>query len=72
MFKYIKAFFTHRPKLYRGTTDKFCRNLTARGRRIRIWGIAIGPFMIAFHLLDLTHVQDRRTNPVVERDSSVH
>ena len=60
MWKYLIAIITHRPKFYRGTTDKFCRNLTARGRRIRIWGFAIGPIMIAFHLLDLTNVSNRK------------
>lgn len=55
MWKYIKALFTHRPKFYRGTTDKFCHSLTAKGRRIRIFGFAWGPFMIAFHTLDLTN-----------------
>jgi len=66
MWKHIKALFMHRPRLYKGSTDKFCRNVTTRGRRIRIWGIAIGPFMIAFHLLDLSYV-----NPPTNKNRNV-
>jgi hypothetical protein len=64
MWKYIKAFFTHRPRFYRGTRETYCSNI--KGRRIRIWGIAVGPFMLAIHLLDLPNVQSRRIDKVVE------
>jgi hypothetical protein len=61
MWKYIKALFTHHPKIYRGTTDAFCKKLTANGRRITIRGLAWGPFMIAFHVLDLRNAKPKRT-----------
>lgn len=56
-FKYLHAVLTHRPKFYRGTTDRFCHNLSEKGRRIKIFGFAQGPIMIAFHVLDLTNVK---------------
>lgn len=57
MWKYIAALFSHHPKIYRGTTDRFCSRLIANGRRITIRGFAWGPFMIAFHVLDLNQVK---------------
>ena len=62
MWKYILALVNHRPKLYRGTTDRFCRNLTPEAA-IRIWDLP-GVYLIAFSLLDLTNVQNRRSDNV--------
>ena len=55
MWKYLKALFTHHPKFYYGTTDHFCEKLIKNGRRITITGVAWGPFMLAFHVLDLKY-----------------
>jgi predicted GIY-YIG superfamily endonuclease len=63
MWKYIYALFTHHPKLYRGTTDRFCHRLTAHGRRIKIFGLAWGPLMLAFHVLDLKNVRQQPKQP---------